>query len=719
MNNTTKYCRREFLKYGTFAGIGAYLSTQNLFSGNLQSSITKPNLLFIITDQQRFDALGAIQNELPQYKGKTKLRTPNLDRLMQEGVRFENAYSQCAVCAPTRVSIRTGCTIERHGMQTNQLVNEDVYKILPMFENKIKNVSTFEQILVESFGYVSEHYGKWHMPKSFYKTKDGTKKVITNNYYNMKSKKALFSKKGGGYTEYLSQFKGEIPITLKKGQQINKYSGYPYTPIKTDIRYKEPTTPTGFKKIKHSNSQGRDSLPEDKTSSFFQGTSTVNAIDRLSQGNKPFVLTTSFHSPHAPMIATGKYFDYYWERRQKMFVSPSIKDTMDNSSYKAKGKWRLPDEYRDPSAVKEWMVPYYALCEEIDHHIGLILKKLDEKDLTKNTLIIFTSDHGEMLGAHGLREKNRFLEESAHVPLIVKYKDVIPAGLKIQSPVTTMDIFATVLDYLGASSFDKSDSKSLRRHIENRNWNERYDDDVVITEWDSRAPRLNKNSKKEKKKKKPKKKLMGKLGRETNFMVRKGNYKLMLTKLAKSNRLDMMYDIESDPFEMKNLVGKNGLSASEEIIGKAEHLKCLLLEWMLRMDGPEKYFSDPKYNFFEGEGDYTEIDKRREWKKLDLWISDKSIRFGKRVFDKKNAVFKRNEYLYLGRTTAGKSTIKSIELSGDGKKGFSIPALKKSILHEGKYIRIKISYSSANEKIQPAKLVLTTTDGKKKTITLS
>ncbi|MCJ8328738.1 MAG: hypothetical protein MJH11_01965, partial [Lentisphaeria bacterium] len=290
---------------------------------------------------------------------------------------------------------------------------------------------------------------------------------------------------------------------------------------------------------------------------------------------------------------------------------------------------------------------------------------------------------------------------------IVKYQDVIPAGLKINSSVTTMDIFATILDYLGASSLNRSDSKSLRRHIEGLNWNENYDDDAVITEWDFREPPKN-----------PKKKLTRKLGSETNFMIRKGNYKLMLTKHANSNKLDMMYDIESDPFEMKNLVGNNGLSANEEIIAKAEHLKCLLLEWMLRMDGTEKFYSDPKYNLYEGKGDYAEIDKRRKWQKLDLWISDKNIKFGKRVFDKKDAIFKRNEYLYVGRTTAGKSTIKSIELSGEGQNDFSIPVLKKIILHEGKYMRLKISYSSANEKIKPAKLELTTSDGKK-TINLS
>ncbi|MCJ8329109.1 MAG: sulfatase-like hydrolase/transferase, partial [Lentisphaeria bacterium] len=383
--------------------------------------MTKPNLLFIITDQQRFDAIGAIQNELPQYKGKTKIRTPNLDRLMLEGARFENAYTQCAVCAPTRVSIRTGCTIERHGMQSNSLIQEDVYKMIPMFENKIKNVSTFEQILVENFGYVSEHFGKWHMPKRFYMTKDGSKRVISYNYYDMKTDEPLFSKNDGAYREYLSQFEGEIANTLKEDQRINKFSGYPYTPIQIDQRFNEPA-PTALmntqedRRISEADSQGRDSLPEDKTPSFFQGTSTVEAIERLSQGNKPFVLTTSFHSPHAPMIATGKYFDYYWERRHEMFIGPSFKDTLENSSYKEKRP--LPAEYSDSSAVKEWMVPYYALCEEVDHHIGLILNKLDEKDLTKNTLIIFTSDHGEMLGAHGLRGKNRFLEESAHVPLI-------------------------------------------------------------------------------------------------------------------------------------------------------------------------------------------------------------------------------------------------------------------------------------------------------------
>jgi hypothetical protein len=118
------------------------------------SSAGRPNVLLIMADQMRFDMIRSVQEELRHYDGHFKIETPNLDRLKQQGVYFRNAYCQCAVCAPARTTIRTGCTIERSGIQHNDLVSE--YENGPLFQERVENLEGIDHVLVDKLGYVSE-----------------------------------------------------------------------------------------------------------------------------------------------------------------------------------------------------------------------------------------------------------------------------------------------------------------------------------------------------------------------------------------------------------------------------------------------------------------------------------------------------------------------------------------------------------------------------------
>lgn len=124
----------------------------------------RPNLLFITVDQMRWDALGIIQAMHPGYLHKAKIRTPNLDRLAASNTIFTSAYAQLPSCGPTRMTLFSGCTIERSGVQANKLVANKYAKRRPdLFTSKTDKVATFEQLLVEERGYVAENYGKWHI----------------------------------------------------------------------------------------------------------------------------------------------------------------------------------------------------------------------------------------------------------------------------------------------------------------------------------------------------------------------------------------------------------------------------------------------------------------------------------------------------------------------------------------------------------------------------
>lgn len=126
-------------------------------------------------------------------------------------------------------------------------------------------------------------------------------------------------------------------------------------------------------------------------------------------------------------------------------------------------------------------------------------------------------------------------EEASRVALMMAFPGRIPSGRVISTPVSHMDIFATVLDYFGAAHLDRSDGSSLRRYIDRTSTNAQYDERVAVTELDKRLPVSSVA-------------LTGRLGDVPNFAIRKGSYKLLLPKLETSPVLDMMYDLDADPY---------------------------------------------------------------------------------------------------------------------------------------------------------------------------
>ena len=409
----------------------------------------RPNVVFLMTDQQRYDAIRRVQNELRRYDNQTKIRTPNLDRLSERGAYFRNTYTQCSVCGPARTSLRTGLTIERSGIQTNSIDNVYHKQTPDYIKHRVESARGLDHVLVEELGYHSEYYGKLHIPDMLIRRSSSTttttttaKKVenkncsiISSNHYNWNKEEFVFHSQNWGwgtedqYRDHLKQFEHLLNITellvTEPGMQIDTCSEYPYTPIHLDSRYGHPTNTRlnrdfPFYERSQPNICGNFSLPANYTSSYFTGTLAVKALKRLmkeqqqiantqnrhqhdNEGDghpRPFFLTVSWHSPHAPMIPAWKHLEYYWEHRANLFVPPSIHDSMESSPY-VHDPGESP-KYTVPEYIQEWTALYYALVEEIDEHIGKILQQLStDSDIDDNTLIVFTSDHGEMLGAHG------------------------------------------------------------------------------------------------------------------------------------------------------------------------------------------------------------------------------------------------------------------------------------------------------------------------------
>jgi choline-sulfatase len=173
------------------------------------------------------------------------------------------------------------------------------------------------------------------------------------------------------------------------------------------------------------------------------------------------------------------------------------------------------------------------MVEEIDAWLGALMDKVEARGAWNDTLFVFTSDHGEMMGAHGKLGKNNFYEESVRVPLIMSLPNEASKGTRVSVPVSLLDLHSTFLDYLGApKSLDTSDGRSLRRYIERSSYNQNFDDTVVVSEYE--YPSDYKDVKA--------------YGEKPAFMIRKGPYKLILPRVANSPALDMLYYLDRDPY---------------------------------------------------------------------------------------------------------------------------------------------------------------------------
>ena len=493
----------------------------NSHAAETNQPATKPvNLLFIMTDQQRWDAMSCA--------GNTVLKTPHLDNLARQGTRFASFYSSCPVCVTARTVILTGHSIESNHV----LSNADAERTdAPPFPS-------FDQILLRS-GYRGEYHGKFHSPYQL--AMDYTQPV---RWLNGKQRPAGSKAEISEAEAYFNFVKQNAPADpVKSGQLASRYGNY--TPIPLDENYGK--TPAA--KPSQAEMYGRLDVPAGVSHTAFTAKEGLAALDRLK--DRPFTLTISLDPPHPPMMVSEPYYSLY--PPDCIPVPASINDPRTNSPYRP-NKREDSGAYRNPANIRQMTSIYYGMVAEVDEWVGKILQHLDELGLADNTLVIFTSDHGEMLGDHGMHSKNIFYEGSVHVPLILRFPGVIPPGKVMQTPSSHLDLFPTILDYCGQPGH-ASEGNSLRPFIEGK---ESGAGRVVVSEWNSKAV--------------------------PGFMIFDGRWKFMCGRAADAPSPDALYDLKNDPQELNNLIGRN--PDREKHRADATRMKGLLVEWLVRAKSP-------------------------------------------------------------------------------------------------------------------------------------
>ena len=476
------------------------------------------NLLFIMTDQQRWDAMGCAGNPV--------IKTPHLDRLAKEGARFTRFYSACPVCVPSRTCMLTGHDIDANGVRSNGDVRLEDQPPFP----------SFDQILLRS-GYVGEYHGKYHSPYKL--AMDYSQPVRWLNGKRPDGCRADMSD-SEAFRLYVAE---RAPKRALRPGELSVGAGI-YTPIPLDVNYGKKDTGD----VSQSGAYGRVEAPAESSRTVFTVKDGLAALERLSN-HPPFTLTISIDPPHPPMVVSEPYYSMY--PPESIPVPESIDDPRSDSPYGSRNGKKENSAFSDPTNIRQMRSIYYGMVTQVDDEVGRILKRLEELGLAKSTLVIFTSDHGEMLGDHGMHSKGVFYEGSAHVPLLMRLPGIIPANTVIDAPTSGLDLFPTILDYCGQPQHECA-GRSLRPLIEGRDSGKGW---VAISEWNStKVP---------------------------GFMVFDGRWKYMCGRSADAPSRDALYDLENDPNEMENLIGRG-----QKYRAETKRMRGLLVDWLAQVKSP-------------------------------------------------------------------------------------------------------------------------------------
>ena len=280
---------------------------------------------------------------------------------------------------------------------------------------------------------------------------------------------------------------------------------------------------------------------------------TMNAAIQFigRKREKPFLAVVSFINPHDICLPAGgdsPILDQVWNRYQPPAGAeiPPLPANFDKTEGAPEGFSRkaLHDDW-DENQWRRYIYAYYRMMEDVDRQVGQVLQSLRQTGQEDNTLIIFTSDHGEGLASHRWTGKMMYYEEEAAVPLIVSWKGVTPAGrIDREHLASALDVLPTICDYAGVKSQAVMRGQSLRPVIEKP---QQAGHEYVVSE------------------------MAG--GQARSFMVRTKRYKYMVFPGAAGQKLEMLFDMPADPGEMKNIAGQPALAKELE-----RHRK-MLAQW--------------------------------------------------------------------------------------------------------------------------------------------
>ncbi len=355
----------------------------------------RPNFLLLLTDQQRYDTIHAC--------GSAHMVTPHMDRLVEEGCMFPNAYSPNPLCMPARHCLLTGTTGRHHGYFGNE--NR------PMLDD---GLPTLPRVLSDN-GYFTAAVGKMH----FY---PATRHHGFNQLHLMEE--IPEHRDDDGYLQYLAAH--------GYGDIRNIHGVRP-------LVYHEPQIPL---------------MPDEHHGENWVATQAIEVLERNK--SRPFFLMCGWIKPHPPWNVSERWLKLY----EDATLPEPIPVSREFPYYEKRDPWfgdDLPEERKRAERKA-----YYACVSMVDNAIGRITEWLERNDMLDNTFVILTSDHGEMLQDKGFHQKMLPYESSSRIPFVVRYPRKFRSGSRDERFVDLMDIFPTVIDTAGVDYNYKKTSQAYR-----------------------------------------------------------------------------------------------------------------------------------------------------------------------------------------------------------------------------------------------------------------
>jgi uncharacterized sulfatase len=452
--------------------------------------MSRPNFVIVLTDTQGANVIGAY--------GRPELRTPNIDRLAAEGVRFERAYTTCPVCTPARSALLTGTYSHYNGAWANEM---------PL-GNSMKTMGQ----RFKDLGYRTVYSGKWHLSGLDYFDTGICPEGWDDEYWY-------------DGRRYLNDLSDEEALRWRNG--LNTYEDIKLHDVRAEWTWAHRVVDRGIKFLR-------------------------------TNHHEPFLLMISIDEPHGPSVCPAEFIepflDYRWQ------IGPNALDTLENKPESHRRTFEAsPKRSKDSTLVK----PLFFGCNHfVDYEIGRLIEAVDQYS-PKDTYIVFTSDHGDLHGAHGCQSKGLMMyEETARIPLIVRHSSRGNCGKVDSTLVSHIDILPTMLGLAGAPIPEILDGESLTEHL---NGSLMRPDKDVFLEWNQYAVDHAAYG-----------------GLQPARCIRSGDFKLVINLFD----LDELYDLSSDPHELENRIGDTAYADIRN------NLHQRILDWMERSYDP---FRSPQW----------------------------------------------------------------------------------------------------------------------------
>ena len=471
----------------------------------------RPHILILMPDQMRADCLGCA--------GHPVIRTPNLDRLAREGVRFTEATTVSPICMPARASFISGRYVHNHGMWANsgQLPADDL--------------SVFH--ILRRGGYHTAHIGKAH--------------YYVHEAHHLREERAPELNHMRAHEDYL-RARGFETVHETTGPWATCFM----QSYMTDW-WEERGLYDAFKQDYAERSRARTSrdspahlthpspLPTEDYPDSYVGRRAVEFVQSY-EDSRPMCLFVGFPSPHEPWDAPGDYAHRYDPEAMPDPIPAPERGT------------ELPDAVRDREdfrntrgvdleSARAIRASYYGKISLVDRWVGQIVKAYEDRGWLDDLCVVFWSDHGEMAGDHGRLYKQTFHESSVRVPFILRCPSGVPAGVTSDALVETVDLPATLLDLAGLAPSRRILGTSLLSHLE-----------PGVPSRDCQISEIA-------------------YGGSRNTMLRTRTHKYAVDERGTGY---MLYDLATDPDEQQNLVGRPEAESLER--GLRERLFRRILE---------------------------------------------------------------------------------------------------------------------------------------------